>query len=51
MTNAAQAHSAGLIIRQKQPTNLEPPYLDVESYLTPNGVVSTSCLWATPWGR
>ena len=36
MTNAAQTHSAGLIIRQKEPVNLESP-LDhvVDSYLTP----------------
>jgi DMSO/TMAO reductase YedYZ molybdopterin-dependent catalytic subunit len=38
MRNATQAHSKGLIIRQKQPTNLEPPYLEVESYLTPRGL-------------
>ena len=36
MTNEVQTHSAGLIIRQKEPVNLETP-LDqvVDSYLTP----------------
>ena len=38
MANTAESQSAGLIIRQKQPTNLEPPYLDVESHLTPTGL-------------
>src|SRR6202023_3085439 len=32
---ARQISSAGLIIRQKEPTNLETPFDQVDSYLTP----------------
>src|SRR3989449_9465782 len=32
---AGQTHSAGLIIRQKEPANLETPLDQVDSYLTP----------------
>ena len=36
MAEAAETHSAGLIIRQKEPANLETPFdLEVDSYLTP----------------
>ena len=35
MTNTLQTYSAGLIIRQKEPTNLETPLDQVDSYLTP----------------
>src|SRR5437016_11065352 len=35
MAKALQTHSAGLIIRQKEPTNLETPLDQVDSYLTP----------------
>src|SRR5437879_2313323 len=35
MAMALQTHSAGLIIRQKEPTNLETPFDQVDSYLTP----------------
>jgi len=35
MANALQTYSAGLIIRQKEPTNLETPLDQVDSYLTP----------------
>ena len=35
MAKAAQTHSAGLIIRQKEPTNLETPLDQADSYLTP----------------
>jgi DMSO/TMAO reductase YedYZ molybdopterin-dependent catalytic subunit len=35
MAKALQAYSAGLIIRQKEPTNLETPLDQVDSYLTP----------------
>jgi len=35
MTKALQTRSAGLIIRQKEPTNLETPMDQVDSYLTP----------------
>ena len=35
MAQALQSSSAGLIIRQKEPTNLETPFDQVDSYLTP----------------
>jgi DMSO/TMAO reductase YedYZ molybdopterin-dependent catalytic subunit len=35
MTKARQTNSAGLIIRQKEPANLETPLDQVDSYLTP----------------
>jgi DMSO/TMAO reductase YedYZ molybdopterin-dependent catalytic subunit len=35
MTKTLQTDSAGLIIRQKEPTNLETPLDQVDSYLTP----------------
>src|SRR5438094_7800763 len=35
MAKALQSDSAGLIIRQKEPTNLETPFDQVDSYLTP----------------
>src|SRR6185295_13103035 len=35
MAKALQTSSAGLIIRQKEPTNLETPLDQVDSYLTP----------------
>ena len=35
MAKALQSTSAGLIIRQKEPTNLETPLDQVDSYLTP----------------
>src|SRR5258705_10522149 len=35
MKNALQSHSVGLIIRQKEPTNLETPLDQADSYLTP----------------
>src|SRR4051812_2548734 len=35
MKNALQTNSTGLIIRQKEPTNLETPLDQVDSYLTP----------------
>src|SRR5258705_8723175 len=35
MKNALQTHSVGMIIRQKEPTNLETPIDQIESYLTP----------------
>src|SRR5438067_2455479 len=35
MGKALQTYSAGLIIRQKEPTNLETPLDQVDSYLTP----------------
>src|SRR5438477_7490106 len=35
MAKALQTYSAGLIIRQKEPTNLETPLDQIDSYLTP----------------
>src|SRR5260370_37319985 len=35
MAETLQSSSAGLIIRQKDPTNLETPFDQVDSYLTP----------------
>jgi DMSO/TMAO reductase YedYZ molybdopterin-dependent catalytic subunit len=35
MAEAARTHSAGLIIRQKEPVNLETPLDQADSYLTP----------------
>jgi DMSO/TMAO reductase YedYZ molybdopterin-dependent catalytic subunit len=35
MEKALQTYSAGLIIRQKEPPNLETPFDQVDSYLTP----------------
>src|SRR5260370_5576660 len=35
MATMLQPASAGLIIRQKEPTNLETPFDQVDSYLTP----------------
>src|SRR6267143_1266642 len=35
MAKAPQSSSAGLIIRQKEPTNLETPLDQVDSYITP----------------
>src|SRR5712675_64598 len=36
--NTAQFSSAGLIIRQKEPKNLEAPFDQIDSYLTPTGL-------------
>src|SRR5258708_14489847 len=36
--NTAQFSSAGLIIRQKEPKNLEAPFDRIDSYLTPTGL-------------
>src|SRR5205823_14493056 len=38
MAQAFQTSSAGLIIRQKEPTNLETPFDQVDSYVTPTGL-------------
>ena len=35
MAKTRQFASAGLIIRQKEPANLETPFDQVDSYLTP----------------
>jgi len=39
LDNPAQLSSAGLIIRQKEPKNLEAPFDRIDSYLTPRGGV------------
>jgi hypothetical protein len=50
--NTAQLSSAGLIIRQKEPKNLESPFDRIDSYLTPS--CSTSAVifryqtWTAP---
>jgi DMSO/TMAO reductase YedYZ molybdopterin-dependent catalytic subunit len=36
LDNTAQLSSAGLIIRQKEPRNLESPFDQIDSYLTPS---------------
>src|SRR5438477_432419 len=38
MAETLQSPSLGLIIRQKEPTNLETPFDQVDSYLTPTGL-------------
>jgi DMSO/TMAO reductase YedYZ molybdopterin-dependent catalytic subunit len=38
MAEALQSTSLGLIIRQKEPVNLETPFDQVDSYLTPTGL-------------
>src|SRR5947208_16660485 len=38
MAETLQAFSAGLIIRQKEPTHLETPFDQVHSSLTPTGL-------------
>jgi hypothetical protein len=35
MAKSLQSSSVGLIIRQKEPNNLETPFDQVDSYLTP----------------
>jgi hypothetical protein len=51
MANALQTYSAGLIIRQKEPTNLESPLDQVDSYLTPTGLFVSSESLAVPEGQ
>jgi DMSO/TMAO reductase YedYZ molybdopterin-dependent catalytic subunit len=48
MANALQTDSAGLIIRQKEPTNLESPLDQVDSYLTPTGLFDIRSHFPTP---
>jgi len=42
---ARQSSSIGLIIRQKEPNNLETPFDQVDSFLTPKGdsLATRSC--------
>ena len=46
--NTAQFSSAGLIIRQKEPKNLEPPFDRINSYLTPTELFYIRCHFPTP---
>jgi DMSO/TMAO reductase YedYZ molybdopterin-dependent catalytic subunit len=48
MENALQTHSVGLIIRQKEPTNLETPLDQVDSYLTPTELFYIRSHFAAP---
>jgi DMSO/TMAO reductase YedYZ molybdopterin-dependent catalytic subunit len=48
MAKALQTYSAGLIIRQKEPTNLESPLDQVDSYLTPAGLFYIRSHFPTP---
>jgi DMSO/TMAO reductase YedYZ molybdopterin-dependent catalytic subunit len=48
MEKALQTHSAGLIIRQKEPTNLETPLDQVDSYLTPTELFYIRSHFAAP---
>src|SRR4029077_16021259 len=38
MAKAPESAAAGLIIRQKEPTNLETPFDQVDTYLTPTAL-------------
>ena len=44
MAKALQTYSAGLIIRQKEPTNLETPLDQVDSYLTPTELFTSAVI-------
>ena len=46
--NAAQFSSAGLIIRQKEPKNLETPFDRIDSYLTPTELFYIRSHFPTP---
>src|SRR5947208_5412526 len=48
MAKAPQFSSAGLIIRQKEPTNLETPLDQVDSYLTPTELFYIRSHFPTP---
>src|SRR2546426_12076533 len=48
MTKAPQSSSAGLIIRQREPTNLETPLDQVDSYLTPTELFYVRSHFPTP---
>src|SRR3989475_2384114 len=48
MAKALQTYSAGLIIRQKEPTNLETPLDQVDSYLTPTELFYIRSHFAAP---
>src|ERR1700687_3256160 len=46
--NTAQLSSAGLIIRQKEPRNLESPFDRIDSYLTPTELFYIRSYFPTP---
>jgi DMSO/TMAO reductase YedYZ molybdopterin-dependent catalytic subunit len=46
--NTAQVSSAGLIIRQKEPKNLEAPFDRIDSYLTPTELFYIRSHFPTP---
>src|SRR5947209_1293695 len=48
MANGPPYASAGLIIRQKEPSNLETPFDQVDSYLTPTGLFYIRSHFAAP---
>jgi DMSO/TMAO reductase YedYZ molybdopterin-dependent catalytic subunit len=48
MTKTLQPYSAGLIIRQKEPANLETPLDQVDSYLTPTELFYIRSHFAAP---
>jgi DMSO/TMAO reductase YedYZ molybdopterin-dependent catalytic subunit len=48
MAETHQCTSAGLIIRQKQPTNLEAPFDQIDSYLTPTDLFYIRSHFPTP---
>src|SRR3954447_13733620 len=48
LDNTAQLSSAGLIIRQKEPRNLESPFDQIDSYLTPTELFYIRSHFPTP---
>jgi DMSO/TMAO reductase YedYZ molybdopterin-dependent catalytic subunit len=46
--NTAQFAAAGLIMRQKEPRNLEAPFDRIDSYLTPTELFYIRCHFSTP---
>src|SRR5438552_4052907 len=48
MAKATQPYSAGMVIRQKEPTNLETPLDQVDSYLTPTELFYIRSHFPTP---
>jgi hypothetical protein len=53
LDNTAQLSSAGLIIRQKEPRNLESPFDQIDSYLTPTELSISAAIfryqiWTAP---
>src|SRR6266478_1275122 len=48
LDSTAQLSSAGLIIRQKEPRNLESPFDQIESYLTPTELFYIRSHFPTP---